>query len=301
MKQELREKLSYDIHLLGDQLGRVIRRQAGIEMYELVERIRALAKARRIEPDAAVDGRIQHLVNEISLEEVEQVARSFTLYFELINLAEEQHRVRVLRDRERQAHPRPLGESIPEAIERLRLLGVDEFEMRDLLERLHIELVFTAHPTQAKRRTVLAKLRRIAHALTELDARDLTPGEEEAILRELQAEITLLWVTDRSRSDKPRVTDEVRTGLYYFDITIWDVAPQIYGEMARALAEHYPNLSRPPFPHLWLLDWRRPGWQPLCHGRRHGRIVTPAPGAGHRTPPARSAPPGPPSAFPRNW
>ncbi len=250
MRRELQEKLSANIHLLGDRLGAVIRRQAGIEIFELVERMRALTKARRAEPDpmlkTAVDGRIAALVSQMGLDTVEQIARSFTLYFELINLAEEQHRARVLRDRERQAHPRPLGESIAAAIERLRLLGVDEFEMKALLEQLHIELVFTAHPTQAKRRTVLSKLRRIARALSELDVRDLTPGEHAALMTDLTAEITLLWVTDRSRSDKPRVTDEVRTGLYYFDITLWDVIPQIYAEMQRALAEHYPGMALPP-------------------------------------------------------
>lgn len=249
-ERELKEKLSNDIHLLGDQLGRVIRRQAGVETFEMVERIRALTKARRNESEPGyekeIDGRIHELVSNMSLEQGEQVARSFTLYFELINLAEEQHRVRVLRDREREAYPRPRRESIAAAIEQLRLMGVDEFEMQELLDRLHIELVFTAHPTQAKRRTVLSKLRRIARALTEIDVRDLTPSEWDEIKTNLMAEVMLLWVTDRSRSDQPRVTDEVRTGLYYFDITIWDVLPQIYAEMAKALAEHYPSLTLPP-------------------------------------------------------
>jgi phosphoenolpyruvate carboxylase len=245
MKQELQNKLSANIHLLGDRLGQVIRRQGGIEIFELEERIRALTKARRSDKDPAIDGRLEYIVNQMTPNEAEHVARSFTLYFELINLAEEQHRVRVLRERERQAYPRPLDESIAAAIEELRLMGVDEFEMRELLERLHVELVFTAHPTQAKRRTVLSKLRRIARVLSELDLRDLTPGEREALMTQVTAEITLLWVTDRNRSDKPRVTDEVRTGLYYFDITLWQVLPQIYAEMARALAEHYPNLELP--------------------------------------------------------
>ena len=244
--RELQDKLSGDIHLLGDQLGRVIRRQAGIEIFELVERIRALTKARRIDEGDTIDERIGYLVDNMTLAESEQIARSFTLYFELVNLAEEQHRVRVLRSREREAHPRSRRESIATAIEQMRLMGVDEFEMKDLLDRLHIELVFTAHPTQAKRRTVLSKLRRIARALTEIDVRDLTPGEWEEIKTQLTAEITLLWVTNRSRSDKPRVTDEVRTGLYYFDITIWEVLPQIYAEMSKALAEHYPSLELPP-------------------------------------------------------
>ena len=249
--RELQERLSGDIHLLGDQLGRVIRRQAGVPIFELVERIRALTKARRVERDdrperEKIDQRLGQLVTEMSLAAGEQIARSFTLYFELINLAEEQHRVRVLRAREREAHPRPRRESIAAAIEQLRLMGVDEFEMKEILDRLHIELVFTAHPTQAKRRTVLSKLRRIARALTDIDVRDLTPSEWDEIRTQLTAEVTLLWVTDRSRSDKPRVTDEVRTGLYYVDITIWEVLPQIYAEMAKALAEHYPSLTPPP-------------------------------------------------------
>ena len=120
--------------------------------------------------------------------------------------------------------------------------GVDEFEMRRLLNRLDIELVFTAHPTQAKRRTVLTKLRRIAAALTELDVRDLLPSERQALVDQITAEVTLLWVTDRSRTSRPTVTDEVRTGLFYFDTTLWDVLPAVYRDMAAALARHYPAL-----------------------------------------------------------
>jgi phosphoenolpyruvate carboxylase len=117
--------------------------------------------------------------------------------------------------------------------------------MQQSLDRLQIELVFTAHPTQAKRRTVLGKLRRIANALHELEIRDLLPAEEEQIMRQLLAEITSLWLTDRSRVTKPEVEDEVRTGLYYFEITLWDVVPQIYEAMQEALAENYPTLQMP--------------------------------------------------------
>lgn len=240
------ERLSEDIHLLGDILGRVIRRQEGIEVFELEERIRALSKARRIDNDQRIDERLQTLIRELSAAEAELVARSFTTYFELINLAEEQQRVRVLRDRERQAHPQPLRESIPAAVATLRQAGMDEFEMGRLLERLDIELVFTAHPTQAKRRTVLSKLRRLAEALNDLNIRDLLPAEYEALKEQITAEVTLLWLTDRSRTTKPTVTDEVRTGLYYFDITLWDVLPQLYRHMADALAQYYPTLELPP-------------------------------------------------------
>ena len=139
--------LSEDIHLLGDILGRVIRRQSGVEIFELEERVRALTKARRADEDPAIDDRLRAIVDEMSLEEAEQIARAFTTYFGLVNLAEEQHRVRVLRQRERERHPQPLPESIAAAIAELSQLGVDEFDMARLLERLQVELVFTAHPT----------------------------------------------------------------------------------------------------------------------------------------------------------
>jgi len=245
LSREKQDRLSEDIHLLGDILGHVIRRQAGIEVYELEERIRALAKTRRVDDDPAVDRRLAYIVGRLDPEEAELVARSFTTYFELVNLAEEQHRVRVLRERERDAHPQPLPESVAAAVAALRRAGVDEFEMRQLLHRLDIELVFTAHPTQAKRRTILTKLRRIAAALTDLDVRDLLPAEQQAVRDEILSEVTLLWVTDRSRTARPSVTDEVRTGLFYFDTTLWDALPAVYEDMENALAQHFPALRAP--------------------------------------------------------
>jgi len=254
MTREQQERLSDDIHLLGDTLGRVIRRQAGIEIFELEERIRALSKTRRLEDDQKVDARLAHVVDHLEPDEAELVARSFTTYFELVNLAEERHRVRVLRERERDAHPQPLTESVAAAVADLWKAGVDESEMRRLIDRLHIELVFTAHPTQAKRRTVLTKLRRISAALTDIDERDLLPAERQALVEQITAEVTLLWVTDRSRTSRPTVTDEVRTGLFYFDTTLWDVVPTIYRDMAAALARYYPTVP-PPERFLTFASW----------------------------------------------
>jgi phosphoenolpyruvate carboxylase len=245
MKTKNGEQISGDIHLLGDILGRVIRRQAGVGIFELEERIRALSKARRVDDDPAITAAIERVVTGMSLVEAESVARAFTVYFELINLAEEQQRVRVLRRREREAYPLPLKESIATAVATLHQIGVNEYEMGQLLNRLHIELVFTAHPTQAKRRTILSKLQRIGEALTELDERDLLPSERRDLLTQITAEVTALWLTDHSRTDKPTVTDEVRTGLFYLDATLWDVLPQLYDEMGRALADHYPKLASP--------------------------------------------------------
>lgn len=240
------ELLSQNIHLFGDLLGTVIRRQAGIEIFEKVEQVRALAKARRLDNDPRITNRLEQLINSMTVQERELVARSFAIYFELVNLAEEHHRVWRLRQRERQAHPLPLPESIATAVSQLQQMGLDEFEMAQLLERLNVELVFTAHPTQAKRRTILSKLRRIAQNLNDLHMRDLLPAERQQVLTHITAEITALWATDHSRTAQPKVEDEVKTGLYYFDITLWQVLPQIYEAMRQALAEAYPSLTPPP-------------------------------------------------------
>ncbi|MFN2207983.1 MAG: phosphoenolpyruvate carboxylase, partial [Candidatus Promineifilaceae bacterium] len=239
------DSLSQDIHLLGDILGRVIRRQAGVEIFELEERIRALCKARRLDGDPEIDERLMVVVSGMSIEEEELVARAFATYFDLINLAEEHHRVRVLRRRERASHPNPMSESIAAAISVLRQLGLDDYEMEKLLDNLRIELVFTAHPTQAKRRTVLSKLRRITKALNELEIRNLVPSERMELEAQILSEVTALWTTSRSRTAKPTVTDEARTGLYYFDVTLWEVIPQLYKAAAESLVRYFPNLSLP--------------------------------------------------------
>ncbi len=231
--------------MLGDILGRVIRRHAGIDIFELEERFRALTKARRAENNPSIDQRLEEIVDGLTVRQAEMVARSFTVYFELVNLAEEQNQVRILREQESANHPEPLKGSVPDAIKRLSHRGVDDYEMGKLLERLKIELVLTAHPTQAKRRTILSKLHRISNALTELHVRDLVPSEREKLMAQMRAEITSLWLTDRTRSDQITVTDEVKTGLYYMDTTLWDVIPDVYEQLARGLAEHYPNVNPP--------------------------------------------------------
>lgn len=244
---QIQNSLSDDIHLLGDLLGRVIRRQAGIRLFDLEERLRALSKARRSDNDAPeIEAAILDIVDTLAINEAEDVARAFTTYFDLVNLAEERARIRVLRRREREHHPRPVPESIADAVNTLREAGIDESEMQHLLDQLHIELVFTAHPTEAKRRTTLSKMRRISAALNDLDERDLLPREHDELVEKIHNEITLLWLTERNRTTKPQVTDEVRTGLFYFDTAIWDVIPQIYQALAEALAQHYPGVKVPP-------------------------------------------------------
>lgn len=125
------------------------------------------------------------------------VASAFTLYFDLINLAEEDYRVQALRQREREHYPAPTGESIAEAVGLIKQRGLSSDQLASLLESLHIELVFTAHPTEAKRRTILSKLQRISVTLRVHQSADLLPREREQSLASMRAEITALWLTAR--------------------------------------------------------------------------------------------------------
>ena len=240
--------LSATIHLLGEALGEVLRAQESVALFETEEEIRALAKARRAgEMDAAV--RLPLAVADLPADAARATASAFAVYFDLINLAEEVHRIQALRARERAQHPAPIGESIGEAVARLHARGVGVERMATLLRELRIELVLTAHPTEAKRRTVLSKLQRISDLLRRLQDLDLLPRERTQLLAGIQAEITALWLTDRARTTRPAVTDEVRTGLYFVDEVFWDLVPRIAADLEAAVARHYPGVLPPP---AWL-------------------------------------------------
>ncbi len=250
--------LSATIHLLGEALGEVLRAQESVALFETEEQIRALAKARRAgEMDAAV--RLPLAVADLPTDAARATASAFAVYFDLINLAEEVHRIQALRARERAQHPAPIGESIGEAIARLRAGGVTAERMATLLRELRVELVLTAHPTEAKRRTVLSKLQRISDLLRRLQDPDLLPRERTELLAGLQAEITALWLTDRARTTRPAVTDEVRTGLYFVDEVFWDLVPRIDADLEAAVRAPLPRPGPAPrVAHGGLVDRRRP-------------------------------------------
>ncbi len=245
-------RLSQTIHLLGDLLGRTIREQEGDEVFALEEEIRALAKAQRAgDPEAGAQLRawVEQLAREP--ERAQAVLKAFSNYFQLVNLAEEQQRVRVLRARTHQAERegRPLSQSTHEAVRRLADAGWGAQEVQALLDRLYIVPVFTAHPTEAKRRTVLVQLRRIAEALFELDLHALLPAEEARLKRDIRELVVALWQTDETHDRRPTVLDEVENGLYFFANTLFDLVPRLYEELESALRSHYPEhaFRVPPF------------------------------------------------------
>src|SRR5687767_7045032 len=161
-----------EVRTLGSVLGRVITLLEGRATFETVEQIRQLAKARRA-GDRTAEKKLSATIAGLSAQDAFNQAMAFTLYFELVNLAEENFRIMLLRRRraERlqtaQAAVPPMRESIEAAVETLKKGGVDSAAMQTLVDRLNIELVFTAHPTESKRRTLLTKLRRLGEVLRE--------------------------------------------------------------------------------------------------------------------------------------
>jgi phosphoenolpyruvate carboxylase len=241
---EGRDLLSEQIHLLGDLLGATIVEQEGHDLFERIEEVRALAKAHR-GGDAAAGERLLKRVESLPLAEARGVVKAFASYFQLVNLAEEQERVRVLHRREHEAEAThtPVAESIRAALVELRAQGIPGEEIAALVRRLLVMPVFTAHPTEAKRRTLLTKLGRIAEILHALDFHSPTPDETRQGLEALREEIVSLWQTDETRAYRPSVLDEVRNGLYYFESTLFDLAPEVEDALARALRESYPETS----------------------------------------------------------
>ncbi len=239
--------ISQFIHLLGDQLGKVISELESREVYETEEQIRAEAKSRRM-GDHAAALRLKEQVTFLPADQARAVAASFATYFDLVNLAEENYRLALLRQQELENAPdpqgtRPVRESIGEAVATLKKRGVTSEQMSGILENLSIELVLTAHPTESRRRTIISKLQRLSSLLGESTQPGLLPRENEAIVKAMHAEITALWLSDRNRASKLAVTDEVRTGLYYIDSVFWQTIPWLYADLDEALARHYPGLK----------------------------------------------------------
>jgi phosphoenolpyruvate carboxylase len=227
-----------DVRLLGKILGQVIAESDGQDLLDDVERLRHRVIAARQHHGsegrsaAAADSEIAALVASWPLERAEAVARAFTVYFHLANLAEEHQRIRTLRERD--SGTEPVRESLAAAMAVLRdTIGPDE--RAALLGRLDVHPVFTAHPTEARRRAVTEALRRISRQLDALDDPRAGESAHAQARRRLQEEIDLLWRTSPLRRQAMQPLDEVRSGAAVFDETLFQLAPAVYRALDQAL------------------------------------------------------------------
>jgi phosphoenolpyruvate carboxylase len=226
-RHEMPDPLREDIRLLGGLLGSVLRESGGQELLDDVEHLRELTiRAYGVVDDGVALAEAADVVAGFSQERAEQVARAFTCYFHLANLAEEYHRVRVLRQRELEAGA-AIEESLPAAFTQLaEEVGRDEALRR--LGELEFRPVLTAHPTEARRRAVSGAVRRISTLLAERDTMHLGGTSRTENERRLLAEIDTMWRTSPIRASKPTVLDEVKTAMGVFDATMFDTFPEVY-------------------------------------------------------------------------
>ena len=238
--------LRRDVRSLGTLLGEVLREQAGDDLYQHVEALRQGtirrrdAEARGNAEEAAQHGsKALELVHSLPIERAILLTRAFAFYFELINLAETNHRKRRRIALQLSGEAGRQRGSLAGTLAEMRRVGVSEDEAMDWLRRVLIVPVFTAHPTEVARRSVMSKRRRIGEFLATLD-RIPIPEQDLAQLEEMVlAEITSLWQTDEVRSRRPTVYDEIKMGLDYYDVSIFATLPSLYREIAEALRASY--------------------------------------------------------------
>jgi phosphoenolpyruvate carboxylase len=243
---ELKEApLRRDVRSLGMLLGEVIREQAGERLYALEEQLRQMAIRRREADGEGQSAEAQALMDEalasvhaLDLVDAYHLTRAFAFYFDLINLAETNHRKRRRQSARLTAKEAARG-TIRGTLRTMRTAGISAEDALAFLQRVQVIPVFTAHPTEVARRSVLYKRRRIAGLLEAVD-RIPVPDEDLAHLEgEMTAEITALWQTDEVRTRRPTVNDEVKMGLDTYNASIFETLPVLYQEVSAALADEY--------------------------------------------------------------
>ena len=237
--------LRRDVRSLGMLLGQVLREQAGDQLFAEVEELRQIAIRRREAQDGA-DPQSEAAqpfatalgsVHSLDLVQAYRLARAFAFYFELINLAETNHRKR--RRLSLQLSGEAQRGSLRGTLRAMRAAGISSQEALDWLRSISIVPVFTAHPTEVARRVVMFKRHRIADLLEQLDRIPLSDEQLELFEEGLTAEITALWETDEVRTRRPTVRDEVKMGLDYYDASIYATLPGLYAEVAAAFEAEY--------------------------------------------------------------
>ncbi len=231
------QPLRRDVRLLGILLGRVLVEQEGQGFFDTVERLRRLLIQHReqAQSEPRVDDKLmleaRQLIGRLSIEEVQKITKAFAIYFELTNLAETNHRKRRRRAARLKSWQKPIEGSFHGTLLRLRGAKKSVDEILEALHKIKVTPVFTAHPTEVTRHTVLYKRRRIAAALEGLDQCPLSEGEARDYEMQILAEITALWQTDEVRLKKPTVSNEIYMGLDYFPMVLFDTLPRLYEEM----------------------------------------------------------------------
>lgn len=271
-RREKDAPLRQDIRTLGNALGQAIQRYGGYDVFETVERLRnsckrlrdcterldqapSAEKAQLQEEIAELAQEISTIVDECDLDTAADVIRAFTVYFHLVNTAEQYHRIRRRRAHETSTTDhQPQRGSLAALIRFFKQNALPASTVQDILSQTAINLVFTAHPTEATRRSLITKSNRIAELLEDRDRQaNMTPRERVHWQHSLEGIIDLLWRTDAVRHVRQQPIDEIKMGIYYMDEVLYDALPDLYAEFEELLQDTYPQIAVPSF--LRLGSW----------------------------------------------
>jgi len=232
--KELRSR----VKLFGNLLGNVLRAHAGEQVLEIVETLRKGYIRLRKGDSTALRQRMERLIDGLDPETTTHVLRAFSIYFSLVNIAEEAFQHEQRRRMVRSGDPLWTG-SFGDTLTKFMVQGVSAEQLQELLSRLVYMPVFTAHPTEAKRRTVMELMRRIFVTSERLQGPRLGRDERHEIVQELQNQIQILWKTDEVRVHRPQVRDEIRNGLFYFRESLFRAVPDVYRNLERSVRNIY--------------------------------------------------------------
>lgn len=236
--------LSEQVNLLGELLGQVIRTEGGEAILQQVQDLRTLCKKAITSGNPHYCQQAADRIAKLDLPEIIWLLRAYTAFFHLVNQAEQQEIIRINRERAHQSSKeQPREDSVAEAIHALYTKGYNQEQVLAILERLDIQPTLTAHPTEARRRSILFKQKHVAALLSRLRDVNLTPDEREHVLADLYNQIALLLATAEVRAERPTVEVEVEHGLYFLRTAIWETAPRLAQDVRRAMETYYGQMG----------------------------------------------------------
>lgn len=242
------ESLRKDVRALGTIFGELLLEQGGEALYKTVESARQLAIARR-EGDREASDKLDKLLGKLSTAAARDIVRAFSTYFQVVNTAEQVHRIRRRRDYLKDTdimQPR----SLDATFHQLREAGHGAGTVSDLLDKIRIEPVFTPHPTKTTRRTILRKHQNIVRRMVDMQNPALTPQEANACFENIRADITAIWQTEENPSEKETVFDELEHTLFFMTDVIYRVVPPFYEALESALGEAFEEAQEQRAPNL---------------------------------------------------
>ena len=233
------DTLESQVRMVGDLLGEVLCELSGKTVYDAVEHLRTGYIQLSQQDDQQKRAELMAYIESLDLEIVEQVIRSFNIFYMLSNMIEEDYLHRRRRTIFRTGAKNPWKGSFLGAVNDLKAQGLSKDNVQTIVDEMRYIPVFTAHPTEARRRTIMVLQRSIFLILDQLHNDSLIDEERQSLMRHLKAQIQLLWRTNDVRVDKPTVQDEIRYGLFYFETSIFQAIPQMYRYFERAVDKVY--------------------------------------------------------------